>query len=156
MTRPGPFGLMLGSFQVAHEVPEAMSLRGLAQAINRQTREAKRTRCYLATPLQLALGRFMFLRFSPERRLRFYAKHYPLWGGVTNLNLNPLWELRPEDGVLDYFRAVSTGPATPLALSFTTVRDRVNIGLSYRSAVFSEADLGQVSGGFARALEQLP
>jgi hypothetical protein len=152
---PGPFGLFLGSFRVSHEVPKAMTLRELAQAVGQQTREAKRTRCYLATSAQLRFARFMFLRFSPERQMRFYSKHYPLWGGVTNMNLNALWRLRPEEGLLDYFRAVSTGPATPLVLSCTTVRDRVNIGLSYRSAVFSESDVDQVWRAFSRSLDQL-
>jgi len=152
---PGPFGLFLGSFRVGHEVPEAMTLQELAQAVGRQTSEIKRTRSYLATPVILRFARFMFLQFSPERRLRFYSKHYPLWGGVTNMNLNALWTLRPEEGVLDYFRAVSTGPATPLVLSCTTVRDRVNIGLSYRSVAFSEPDIDQVSREFSRSLKQL-
>ena len=59
------------------------------------------------------------------------------------MNLNALWP--PETGsAVDYFRAVSTGPATPLVLSVTTIRDAVNIGLSFRRTVFSPADIGRV------------
>jgi hypothetical protein len=33
--------------------------------------------------------RFMSL-FSTNKRRRFYPKNYPLWGGLTNMNLNRL------------------------------------------------------------------
>jgi NRPS condensation-like uncharacterized protein len=155
LPRPGPFGLFLGSFRVGHEVPEGMPLQELAMAVGRQTRQAKRSRCYLSTSTQLSLARFVFMQFSPERRLRFYPKHYPLWGGVTNMNLNTLWKLEPGEGTLDYLRAVSTGPATPMVLSCTTVRNRVNLGLSYRTTVFSRSDVDQVRRDFSQALEEL-
>ena len=45
---------------------------------------------------------------------------------------------------IDYLRAVSTGPVTPLVLSVTTTGERVNVALSYRSTVFSDAEIGQV------------
>ena len=50
------------------------------------------------------------------------------------------------DGIIpaDYLRAVSTGPATPLVLSITTVHERVRIGLSYRTTVYSPADIEQM------------
>ena len=63
----------------------------------------------------------MLIFFSPERRKKFYQKNYPLWGGITNMNLNSLWTSGQKRVPLDYFRAVSTGPATPLVLSVTTV-----------------------------------
>jgi len=53
------------------------------------------------------------------------------------MNLNSLWPQEPgKDGLADYFRAVCTGPATPLVLSTTTSGDRLNVGLTYRTAVF--------------------
>jgi hypothetical protein len=142
--RPGTFGLFLGSFMVAHEVPENIGFKQLATAIGLQTARIKARRLYLATPVQLAFASFVLRFFSTKRKRSFYQKHCPLWGGITNMNLNPLWEDQAQGSPLDYLRAVSTGPVTPLVLSVTTVGERVNVGLSYRSTVFSAAEIGQV------------
>jgi hypothetical protein len=148
------FGLFLGSFTVTHEVPVGISLRELAGDIRQQTLSIKRHKLYLGTPLELGFARFLLRFFSPGRRKRFYAKHYPLWGGITNLNLNSLWEPRGSNAPLDYFRGVSTGPVTPLVLSATTIGDRVNMGLSYRTAVFSKIEIGNLQSRFREHLEE--
>ena len=59
------------------------------------------------------------------------------------MNMNNLWP-RDHDGPTDYFRAVSTGPITPLVLSVTTFTGHMNIGLTYRPAVFAMAQINDV------------
>jgi hypothetical protein len=149
------FGLFLGSFTVTHKVPEGIGLSELAGDVRQQTAAIKRRKLFLATPLELGFARFMWLFFSPERRMKFYPKNFPLWGGITNLNLNSLWKAAPDAGPLDYFRAVSTGPVTPFVLSLTTVRDRANIGLSYRSSVYSPEAVQEAKGCFLEELDRL-
>ena len=100
------FGLFLGSFTVTHEVPSGMDLRTLAREVQRQTAPIKRHKLYLATTLELGFARFMLKFFSPKGRAKFYLKNYPLWGGITNMNLNLLWPPEPNVGPLDYFRGV--------------------------------------------------
>jgi hypothetical protein len=106
-------------------------------------------------PLELAVARQVFPLFSAERRRKFYPKNFPLWGGITNVNLNPLWGSALEENPLDYFRAVSTGPVTPLVFSVTTVRDRINVALTYRTAVFSPDDIENLKRDFLDALSHL-
>jgi len=149
------FGLFLGSFTVTHAVPQGIALRELAKDISQQTAVVKQHRLALATPMELAFGRFALRFFSLERRKRFYQKNYPLWGGLTNLNLNSLWGPATDEGPIDYFRGVSTGPVTPLVLSVTTAGERVNVGLSYRATVFSTRDIEQTISHFMHELEQL-
>jgi hypothetical protein len=149
------FGLFLGSFAVTHAVPEELGLRMLAGDIGRQTLAIKQDKLYLGTPLELGFARFMQRFLAPALRKSFYQKNYPLWGGITNMNLNALWGGPGEPGPMDYFRGVSTGPATPLVLSVTTVRDRANIGLSYRSTVFTPEDIENVKGRFVNQLERV-
>jgi len=149
------FGLALGSFVVSHPAPEESALPELAKAIGGQTLQIKRKRLYLATPLELSMGRFMFRFFSTERRKKLYQKHYPLWGGVTNMNINSLWQQTDGTEPLDYLRAVSTGPITPLVLSFTTAGSGANIGLSYRSTVYSPEDIERFKHWFLEALAEL-
>ena len=151
---PRVFGVFLGSFTVTHAMPRGITLREVSTDIRQQTSQIKKRKLYLGTPLELGLARFMFRCFSPARRKRFYAKHYPLWGGVTNMNLNSIWNENDRTAALDYFRAVSTGPVTPLALSVTTVGNRVNIGLSYRAAVFSRDDIEGLERRFREQVEE--
>ena len=148
------FGLFLGSFTVTHEVPDGISLRELALKISQQTDLIKRHKLYLGTPLELGLARLVLRFFSPRQRKKFYPKNYPLWGGITNMNLNSLWERDGGKVPLDYFRGVSTGPVTPLVLSVTTIGDRANIGLSYRSTVFSASDIEILERHFMNHLKE--
>jgi hypothetical protein len=149
------FGLFLGSFLVTHAVPEGISLHQLASELRDQTSAIKRHRLYLGTPWELALARRLLAFFSPNQRKKFYQKNYPLWGGITNMNLNSLWPTVEATPTPDYFRAVCTGPATPLVLSVTTVGDHANIGLTYRTGVFSEGTVEQIKSSFRETLAEL-
>jgi hypothetical protein len=145
------FGLLLGFFAVHHPVPPGISLPDLARDIGLQTLRIKRTRLYLGATLELSLARLLFPLFSLERRKKLYQKHYPLWGGLSNMDLNPIWPRSEPYVPADYFRAVSTGPVTPLVLSITTIGSGANIGLTYRSTVFSDSDIEQIQGCFLDA-----
>jgi hypothetical protein len=141
----GTFGLFLGSFLVAHEIPENIRMTDLVRQIRRQTLRIKERKLYLGTPLQLAIGRAS--RFVPVKsRGSVYQRYYPLWGGITNMNLNSMWEGGNDRMPDDYFRAVSTGPATPLVFSVTTAREVLNIGITYRSTVFAAAEIERIKG----------
>ncbi len=142
------FGLFLGSFVVHHEVPAGIGLADLARDIGRQTLAIKQRRLYLGSALELTFGRLMMALFSEQRRKKLYQKHYPLWGGVTNMNLNALWPQPEGSRPVDYFRAVSTGPVTPLVASITTIGPVANIGLTYRSTVFGAPDIERIKASF--------
>ena len=129
---------------VHHEVPAGIGLADLARDIGRQTLLIKQRRLYLGSALELTFGRLMMAWFSERRRKKLYQKHYPLWGGLTNMNLNALWPQPEGSRPVDYFRAVSTGPVTPLVASITTIGPVANIGLTYRPTVFGEADIERI------------
>ena len=152
------FGLFLGSFVVTHPVPREMALKPLAADLHRQTDHIKRRKLYLASPLKLRLSGCLIAMYSTPRQKKFYQKHHPLWGGITNMNINTLWS-RDDEATVDYFRAVSTGPVTPLVLSVTTFGDHMNIGLTYRPAVFSFEEIDLVQEQLCRqfaGLEESP
>jgi hypothetical protein len=60
-----------------------------------------------------------------------------------------MWDQPEDKAKIDYFRAVSTGPATPLVFSLTTVKDVLNVGLSYRKTVFSKNDIEKIMADFS-------
>ena len=148
------FGLFLGSFIISHQVPQDIPVEKLAKDIYHKTLEIKKNKLYLGTPLELWLARGLLFHRSPEGRKSLYAKYYPLWGGITNVNLNTIWEQKDERGAIDYLRAVSTGPITPLVLSATTVRDKVNIGLTYKKTVFPESTIDVFISDFKKTIEE--
>ena len=149
------FGLFLASFVVHHEVPAKNGLADLARDIGRQTLAIKQRRLYLGSVLELTFGRLMMALFSERRRRKLYQKHYPLWGGLTNMNLNTLWPQPEGSRSVDYFRAVSTGPVTPLVASITTIGPVANIGLTYRPTVFGAPDIERIKAAFLDPLGPL-
>ena len=72
------------------------------------------------------------------------------------MNLNFLWAQPEGKPAVDYFRAVSTGPVTPLVLSITTVGNKANIGLTYRTTVFSSAAIDSLKSDFFKLIQGLP
>jgi NRPS condensation-like uncharacterized protein len=149
------FGLFLGSFVLTHEAPDSVSLEALSRDMNRLTTKIKKRRLALGTPVELVFGRLLFSLFSTERQKKLYQKNYPLWGGITNMNLNSIWPQQNDSGSIEYFRAVSTGPATPLVCSLTTSGDHLNVGLTFRTTAFSDSDLAQIQTTFLSQIDQL-
>ena len=150
-----PFGLFLGSFIVSHSVPDGIEVEALAKDVRRQTLRIKKYRLSVRTAIGLGLARHLVPLLSPSRRKKFYPKYYPLWGGITNVNLNALWQ-EGDGGVCpDYLRAVSTGPASPLVLSITTVNDILNIGVSFKTTVFGQDDVEKIMRSFSDSLDTL-
>jgi hypothetical protein len=71
------------------------------------------------------------------------------------MNINSLWLKAGATEPADYIRAVSTGPVTPLVLSFTTSGQAANIGLSYRTTVFSPPDIERLKACLLESLANL-
>ncbi len=149
------FGLFLGFMRVTHAVPTGAGMETIALDVNRQTAEIKRKRLYLRAPLELAFGRFIMKRFTPERQRRFHAKFHPLWGGLTNVNLDTLWDGFQCEMPIGYIRAVSTGPVCPAVFSVTTVGSAMNGSVSYRKSAFSERDVRGMIARFSEAIAEL-
>jgi hypothetical protein len=146
----GKFGMFLGSFNISHSVPEGIPVEDLAKDIHLRTEKIKRDKLYLGTILDQALALFLLTFFFRKRRNNFYSKNYPLCGGISNINLNTIWDQTEDKALIDYFRAVSTGPVTPLVFSLTTVKDVLNVGVSYRKTVFSKDDIAKIISDYSK------
>jgi hypothetical protein len=127
----------------------------LALEVHEQTQRLKRSRAYLATPMALRLGGRISALYSTERQRKFYHKHHPLWGGITNMNLNTLWPSDSPGRATDYWRAVSTGPVTPLVLSVTTFDEHLTIGMSYRTTLLSPDEARRFDEALAQHIQQV-
>jgi hypothetical protein len=129
----------LAALRVGHAVPPGIGLEQLARDLHAQTAAIRQQHRYLQSLFGLGLSAVLWPALTPVRRQRLYLKHHPLWGGVTTLDLNRLWQHTDPAARarLDYLRAVPTGPLSPLVLAATTAHDTLHLGLAYRRAAFS-------------------
>src|SRR5262249_35097310 len=139
------FGQFLSSFRIAHPLPPGIELEQLAREIHMETARIKSEKLYFQTLIAIgAIGgvwRFLSLR----QRQAFHAKHYPAWGAVTTVNVDPLWQ--EASGKLpapEYVRAVSTGPLTPLVIAVTTSAGGLHAGISYRTTAFTAQSVDSI------------
>ncbi len=131
------FGQFLASMRIVHPVPPGAAVEALARDVHAITEANKRGRLYLRTLFGLSLAALAWPLLSPQRRLRFFAKHHPAWAGVSMLQADPAWPdgLRPAQ---DYTRGVSTGPLTPAVLAISQTRDAMSVGVSWRRSVLPD------------------
>lgn len=150
------FGQFLSSFRVSHPVPPGIALRQLAHDVHAETARSRREKLYLQTLLAMSLVGLTCRWLAPERRGRFLAKSYPVWAGVTPLDVDALWKeaggAAPPAG---YLRAVPTGPFAPMVVAVTTVGAALHLGITYRTAAFSREDIDKMATEILRQLTRL-
>jgi hypothetical protein len=87
----------------------------------------------------------MWRVLSPERRSRFHAKSYPVTVGFSPLDVDRLWrEAGAAMPAREYLRAVPTGPLAPLVVAATTTEKGLLLGISYRTAAYTRADIAKM------------
>jgi hypothetical protein len=151
------FGQFLSSLRVSHPVPPGATLRSVAQDVHAETTRVKQRKLYLQPLLAMRYVSTVWPMLSPKQRAGFYAKSYPIWAGVSALNVNALWpQQNAGDRTPVYIRGVPTGPLAPIVLAVTTVGEVLYGGVSYRTAAFSRADIDQLWSGLVRRLDELP
>ena len=150
------FGQFLTSLRVSHPVPAGIGLPQLTREIHAQTARIKEHKLYLQTLLALGWVALAWRFVGPDRRQCFLAKHYPIWAGITSLNIDSLWAgPRPGAAALEYLRAVPTGPLAPLVVAATTLGGVLQLGFSFRAADISRDIIERVAAEFIHHIETL-
>jgi len=150
------FGQFLSSFLVSHAVPEGVTLEALARDVHAQTQRVKRRKLYLQTLYLLACGGLAWRFMTPEQHKQMYAKNYPVWGGLSALNVEAIWNEVPGTApVRHYLRAVSTGPFSPMVVAPASVGDCLHIGVSYRTSAFEREDIDRINERLLRCARRL-
>ena len=150
------FGQFLSSFRVAHRVPPGIGLRELAQDIHAQSAEWKERRLYLQTLVVMFYSSIVWRFLGLEQRQRFHLKNWPVWVGVTMLNVDALWR---EGGASEpapaYVRGVSTGPLAPMVVAVTTAGGALEAGISYRTGAFEAGTVDRIAAEVRQCLNTL-
>ena len=150
------FGQFLTSLRVSHLVPPGIGLPQLTREIHVQTARIKEHKLYLQTLLALGWVAFAWRFLGPDRRQCFLAKHYPIWAGITSLNIDSLWaDPRAGAPAAEYLRAVPTGPLAPMVVAATTLGGVLQLGFSFRAADISRDTVQRVADEFIRHIEAL-
>ena len=150
------FGQFLSSFRVAHRVPTGIELRELAQDIHIQSTEWKSRRLYLQTLVVMFYSSIVWRFLGLEQRQRFHVKNWPVWVGVTMLNVDALWREGGASGSAPaYVRGVSTGPLAPMVVAATTAGGALEAGISYRTAAFEEGTVERIADQVLQRLTNL-
>ena len=80
------------------------------------------------------------------QRQRFHVKNWPVWVGVTMLNVDALWREGGAAGPAPaYARGVSTGPLAPMVVAVTTAGGALEAGISYRTGAFEEGTADRIA-----------
>ncbi len=152
------FGQFLSSFRASHPDPAGASLEALAKAVNAESRDLRRRRRYLRSLVVLAISGLAWRAVSDERRDSLFAKHYPVWAGLTTLVIPGLWDaISPDAGPLPprYRRGVSTGPLAPIVVAATFTGTTLELGVSFRPAAVPAADVRAVLDRYLATLADL-
>ncbi|CAG0961078.1 hypothetical protein BURK1_00721 [Burkholderiales bacterium] len=153
------FGQFLASFRAAHADPTHASLEEVVRAVHAESRDLRRRRRYMRSLVALALSGIAWRAVRDDRRDSLYAKHYPVWAGLTTLVVQGLWDaIAPRAGTMPsgYRRGVSTGPLAPAVFAATFTGSTLELGVSFRPATISAAAVRVALDRFVAGLEQLP
>jgi hypothetical protein len=121
-------------------------LRELAQDIHVQSAEWKRRRLYLQTLVVMFYSSIVWRFLGLSQRQRFHVKNWPVWVGVTMLNVDALWREGGAAGPAPvYMRGVSTGPLAPMVVAVTTAGGALEAGISYRTGAFEEGTADRIA-----------
>jgi hypothetical protein len=150
-------GTFLGYYVVRLTSDRMTELDRLTQLVAAKTKSIKTSRSYLDSAVNLRVSSAIWPRLRPDNRAYFARRALPLTAGISNVYLRDSWLTRHGTGqILDYHRAVSTGPSLPLVISPTTFQDQMNIGVNYRETGFSASRVDDIMTAFTQQLEMLP
>lgn len=152
----GVFGLFLGFANVMCRREDLMNWPRLVKHIARQTRAHKEADSPHASALWMVAA-LAAARFMPvQETFRFYRKHMPLAGGISNVNLNSTWaaEYHPAQ-IREYWRISPTGPMVPMVFNTTTLGGELTFTLTYRAALFTDEQAERIATTFLARLAQL-
>jgi hypothetical protein len=145
------FGMYLG-FTTA-VVPESAGsdLPALVRLLGADATNARERNLAAAGQLRIALG-LAAHRALGSRVRNFYRKRIPVSAGLSNVILRDPWPADSPD-IRDYVRASPTGPMMPIALSLTTLRNSLHLGLTWRTPTVPDASAGRILERLISTLE---
>jgi hypothetical protein len=156
-TLGGGFGCLLGFTSTVCRRGDLNRWDRLLTSVACQSRAQRRAGVGPASVLWMFAAELASRHTPPSRIYDFFRKEIPLSAGISNVNANRTW--LAGDGaplpVLEYVRVSPTGPIVPVALAVTSLRDGLQLSLTYRSALLNDWTATELMQVFTRRLERL-
>jgi hypothetical protein len=152
------FGQFLSSFRASYADPASAPLDDVVRAVHAESRDLRTRRRYLRSLCAIAVSGLAWRVVRDDRRDSLYAKHYPVWAGLTTLVVPGLWNaLAPDAPPLPnaYRRGVSTGPLAPIVVAATFSGASLELGVSFRPAALPATDVLAAIDRYVASLEAL-
>ncbi len=148
---------LLAAMRVSHAVPDGIGVRQLAQDVHLEVARLRRGGLYLQSLMALGVSAMLWPWLSDARRRGLYAKHFPVWAGITSLNVNATWANAQCTGTsqLDYLRAGPTGPLCPMVFAVTTANDMLHVGITFRTTAFTREAVDRLAAALLLGIDQL-
>lgn len=137
-------GAFLAYFVVRCQVEKDTTLGDLTRQIEAVTRPIKAGRRYFDSVANMQFVNTVGPWIRAKTKPHFLRKVQPMTGGISNVVVRDPWMEENRDCILDYSRAAPTGPMLPLALTPTSLGDRMNIGVTYRITAFTQAKIDSI------------
>lgn len=147
------FGLFLGFTNVICRAQELKDPELLLRAVAVQSTRQKRQGIAQTSAMRMLAGVAAARFVDPANMAKFYHKHIPLAGGISNVNMTRTWAMRYHPHPLvDYIRVSPTGPMMPLVMATTTLGRQFHFALTYRRTVVPPASIDSLSRSFVESL----
>lgn len=149
------FGLFLGFFYLSFKSPEQSSLQALSQNIHARTQRIKHNYTAIKRFLLFKVQTTMWDgRQNKRRQYRLFSKNTPITVGISNMNLNT------SEGVLlsaahQYIRFSPTAMVCPIVFNLTTFNGYLSLGINFRKACYSPAEVLAIKNEFVRDVHRL-
>lgn len=148
------FGLFLGFTSVFCRQDDLKDWNRLLARVHQQNAMQKQACAAESSMVRMASGLAVARIIKKRQLIEFYRKRLALTAGISNVNLNRDWPRHHHPApLLDYVRVSPAGPMMPVVFTPTTLGNQLNIGLTCRKSVVSEALATRMIEAFLRRLE---
>jgi len=144
------FGMYLSSYTIILKAPEKHSIAELLKIITARTTKIKRNLAFIKDYPALSLATLLCkIKRRADVYLKFFYKHTPVAGGVSNVNFTESWK---NESIKNYLRISPAGPLLPLVFSLTTLEGRLSLWMTYRTAAFTQQQAEKLCDAFTHYL----
>ena len=149
------FGLYLGQSVTVLEEPELADFGRLLSRVVEAMRVEKTEKRFAGPRWDFMILTLLWRCFSFTGTRAWYRKVYPLSACLSSVRIDTSGFAGAGDHILDFIGAGATGPAFPLLLVPYTLRDRLNLGITYCESVFTHPQVCKLVEIFLTRLESL-
>lgn len=149
------FSLFLGFFYLSFQAPERVSFHTLSQQIRAQTKRLKNNHMAVRQSLLFKVQNVLLDRKKNKlSQYRLFSKNTPITVGISNMDLRHT-TASLQASVNHYIRFSPTAMVCPIVFNLTTFNDCLSLGINFRQACYTLAEVEQMKHDFIAEIHRL-